>query len=580
MSALHALGEQGGWPLTMFLTPDGRPFWGGTYFPPAARYGRPGFPDILLRIAEIYRSEPERVRSNGDALTTLLAGRAESPGERGEPSPDELRAAGRAAAGVFDGRHGGIRGAPKFPNPPILNLLWRAGAREPGLRGPVLLTLRRMAEGGIHDHLGGGFARYSVDERWLAPHFEKMLYDNAQLLELYALAAAETGEAIFAAAAEGIVAWLDREMRVEGAFAASLDADSEGEEGRAYLWDRSEIESVLGAEDAGFFARIYDVSEAGNFEGRSILNRLDGPPIDAADEPRVADMRRRLLARRAERVQPGRDDKVLADWNGLTIAALARAGTLLNRPHWVERAEAAYRFIRESVTWDGALAHSWRAGAVGVWPAFALDHSAMALAAVTLAESVEESARYLADAATDLAILRNDHSDSESGALAMTAASGEALIVRPRPTTDDAVPNANGVYAEVLIRYAAMAFDADALARADALMASLGPVMRAQALAHASLWCALDLRLSAAQIVVAGPEAERLRDAARAVPYPNRVLVRLKRGAALPADHTAAGMAAAAGDRGLAFVCVGQRCSLPIDAPADIAAAAAGLRAV
>ncbi|WP_342360112.1 thioredoxin domain-containing protein [Terrarubrum flagellatum] len=575
MSALHALGEHGGWPLTMFLTPDREPFWGGTYFPKTARYGKPGFPDLLRQVSDIYHGEPQRIRHNTAALKSALAARSSDPAT--PPGLTDLAEAAKRAIGVFDPVHGGIQGAPKFPNAPILNMLWRAGDHDPAIREPVLITLRQMALGGIHDHLGGGFARYSVDGRWLTPHFEKMLYDNAQLLKLYALAAIATGEDIFREAAEGIVAWLEREMIVgDGGFASSLDADSEGVEGKYYVWDRSELESILGPDEAAFFSRIYDISVDGNFEGHNIPNRLDTPIPTPDEAQKLSALRTKLHNERVKRVPPGRDDKALADWNGMMIAALARAGTLLNRPAWIALAERAYRFVRESIAQENRLAHSWR-NAVGVWPAFALDHATMAIAALSLAE-LNGSAELIVDARRDLDLLATNYADPSSGVLAMNARDGDELIVRIQPTHDDAVPNANGVYAAALIRCAIMTMDDELLARADRLFESLSRPMQGQTLAHASLWSALHLRLAAAQIIVAGPESAALSMAALAVPYPNRIVARLAPDQKVPDDHPAHAMMATARDQARAFVCVGERCSLPLTQPSEIAAAVAALR--
>ena len=285
---------------------------------------------------------------------------------------------------------GGIRGAPKFPQVQFLNLLWRSGLRF-GLANPlaaVELTLTHIAQGGIYDHLGGGFARYSVDERWLVPHFEKMLYDNAQLIDLMTEAWRETKSPLYAQRIEETISWLLREMVVDtGGFASSLDADSEGEEGKFYVWSLAEIEAALGAEDARLFAEIYDVTAAGNFEGHNILNRLGAIALrDADTEARLASLRAKLLAHRATRVRPGFDDKVLADWNGLTIAALANAAQAFDREDWLAAAERGFAFVRERMTVAGRLLHAWRAGEAKA-PATASDYANMIRAALALANA-------------------------------------------------------------------------------------------------------------------------------------------------------------------------------------------------
>src|ERR1700726_2353575 len=328
MSALHHLGEHGGWRLTMFLTPEGEPFWGGTYFPKTTRYGKPAFVDLLREVERIFRENPQGVEQNRSALMARLSEHARPAGGVviGE---GELNRLSSQIAGMIDPVHGGMRGAPKFPQPMMLEFLWRAGLRTHDERyfALVELSLARMAEGGIYDHLGGGFSRYSVDERWLVPHFEKMLYDNAQLLELLALAHRRSGKLLYRRRAQETVEWLKREMTTpEGAFSASLDADSEGEEGKFYVWSLAEGMRELGSKDGEFFARHYDVTLAGNFEGHNILNRLKPMERSEADEARLAGLRQKLLAARAARVRPGLDDKMLADWNGFMIAGPPKSG--------------------------------------------------------------------------------------------------------------------------------------------------------------------------------------------------------------------------------------------------------------
>jgi uncharacterized protein YyaL (SSP411 family) len=574
MSALQALGEQGGWPLTMFLTPEGEPFWGGTYFPKEARFGRPSFTTVLREIARLVREEPGRVAHNRQALLTHLRAevRAAPDASLGREWLDQV---GQALGRAFDPVHGGLKGAPKFPNAPLIECLWRHGVARGDSHAEALvyLTLEQMARGGIHDHLGGGFARYSVDEIWLVPHFEKMLYDNAQLLPLYALASVRTGQQVFSEAAEGIVAWLLRDMAMpEGAFAASLDADTQGEEGLTYVWSKQEIDRILGP-DSALFSAHYDVTSEGNWEGHVILNRRQAPEADAETGTRLAAARQKLLAVRRERPQPGRDDKILADWNGLMIAGLARASLMMKRPDWLEPARGAYRFVRESMSRDGLLGHSWRGGRL-LFPGFASDHAAMAIAALALLEATGEAA-YLEDALHWTKVLQERYGD-ESTVLFMVSDSAAGLVLRPQPTHDDAVPNANGLYAEGLVRLAAL--PGAGLENVDKVLATLAGRARAAPFAHGSILNALDLRLNGVSIIVAGRDRGALIEAARTIPYPNRTLAELLPGTSLPEDHPAAAQIASAGV-GAAFVCVGDHCSLPVTDPVELQARVAALAA-
>ncbi len=449
----------------------------------------------------------------------------------------------------------------------------RGGDPEAGAR--VRLSLEKMALGGIRDHLGGGFARYSVDARWLAPHFEKMLYDNAQLLELYAAAAQDTDSRLFASAADGIVAWLEREMTVEGgAFASSLDADSEGVEGRFYVWSLGEIREALSA-DADLFARVYDATQEGNWEGTNILNLLRSGEPDPKTDAKLAPLRERLLARRATRVRPGRDDKVLADWNGLMIAALVRAGLALDRPAWVSLAEQAFGFIAATMTRDGRLGHSWRAGAL-IFPGFALDHAALMRAGLALHEATGAAA-YLDYAKTWRDALLSDYLVPETGLLAMTAQDTvDPLLVRPQPSHDDAVPNANGVFAEALARLAALTGAEDDRRLADETVARLSAIAWTAPAGHASILNALDLHLRGLTVIVAGDDAGALRQAALRLPYLDRLAV-AGDPAALAPDHPAKAQALAEGGPH-ALVCAGMRCSLPVTTAEDLARTAEKMR--
>jgi uncharacterized protein YyaL (SSP411 family) len=619
MAALHHLGEQGGWPLTMFLTPDGEPVWGGTYFPKVSRYGRPGFVDVMQEVARLFREEPQRIAHNRDALMTALAKRSR-PANQVVIGARELDATANAIARAFDPVNGGLGRAPKFPQCSMLEVLWRTGMRRGEVRYFELVehTLAHMCEGGIYDHLGGGFSRYSVDERWLVPHFEKMLYDNAQLLELLALAHVRSGNDLFRQRAEETVDWLAREMTTpEGAFSASLDADSEGEEGKFYVWSRAEIEDILGPRDAEFFALTYDVTPGGNFEGHNILNRLASlgdtkdKPQDAAEtrigkEPgpptngsapaqqmpdadymlaqkrradnitRLAGLRQVLLAARANRVRPGLDDKVLADWNGLMIAALVNAGVMLRQPHWLDLAKRAFAFIAQHMTRGDRLGHSWRAGKL-LLPGHASDYAAMTRAAIALYEATGAQ-EYLFAALAWQAALDRHYANNDNGGYYLTANDAEGLVVRPDSTVDEAIPNPAGLAAQNLVRLAVLTGDDIWRERADILFDGLLPIAAESMYLHASLLNGLDLRLRAIEIVAVGPQAGKFADVALALPYLDRVVARAASTEDLPAGHPARAVSLAPGATA-ALVCAGERCSLPVTDPGKLMEAVAAARA-
>jgi uncharacterized protein len=572
MAALHHLGEHGGWPLTMFLTPDGEPFWGGTYFPKTARYGKPAFVDLLREVERVFRQEPQSVEQNRSALMARLAESARPTGRVTIAAADLDRAADQLAR-MIDPVNGGMRGAPKFPQAMMLEFLWRAGERTNTARycAAVELTLGRICEGGIYDHLGGGFSRYSVDERWLVPHFEKMLYDNALLLELLALAYLRSGNELFHRRARETVTWLRREMTTqEGAFCASLDADSEGEEGKFYVWSLDEVTAVLGQEDAAFFAAHYGVTAEGNFEGHNILNRLKHVPRSAEDEQRLAALREKLLSVRDQRVRPGRDDKVLADWNGLMIAALVNAGLAFGEPVWLEMAARAFLFIDAKMSHGDRLGHSWRAGKLVV-PGLASDHAAMIRAALALHEATGEHA-YLERALDWQATLDRHYANPDNGGYFLTADDAEGLVVRPSATTDEATPNPNAVAAQNLIRLAIFTGQHAWRDKADRLFAGMAASAGENLFAHLALLNALDLRLRAAEIVVTGEDerAGELLVAARKLPFLDRVVMRASH--ALPAEHPAHDKIKAAA-HSAAFICIGETCSLPVSEPDALAAA-------
>jgi uncharacterized protein len=578
MGALHELGEQGGWPLTMFLTSDAEPFWGGTYFPKEERYGRPAFVRVLNEVSRIYRDEQDKVRRNADVLKDRLKPR---PRGTGAAPPNEMTLADLAQrlAQAVDSLNGGIRGAPKFPQAQFFNLLWRAGLRF-GLANPleaVDLTLTHIAQGGIYDHLGGGFARYSVDERWLVPHFEKMLYDNAQLIDMMTEAWRENKSPLYAQRIEETIGWLLREMVVaDGGFASSLDADSEGEEGKYYVWSLAEIEDVLGAADAKRFAKIYDVTAEGNFEGHNILNRLGVIDLrDAGTEARLAAMRAKLLARRGKRVRPGFDDKVLADWNGLMIAALANAAQAFDRPDWLAAAERASDFVSMRMTSNGRLLHTWRDGEAKA-PASANDYANMIRAALALA-NVTAKREYIARAREWADVLDRHYWADDLGGYYFAADDTSDLIVRPFSGQDEATPNAGGVMVSNLTALALWIGEERYRERADAILRGFAGAMGENVLAHSGLLAATIDALAPALIVLIVPEgsdAKPLRHALADVSLPNAVVQEIRAGQsgaeALPDSSPAHGKTAIDG-KPTVYVCIGPQCSLPVTDAAKLA---------
>jgi len=563
MGALHRLGEQGGWPLTMFLDSDAKPFWGGTYFPKQHGYGRPAFVTVLLRISEAFHNQPENVRNNGEAILASLASspEQESPHATRPSTKDVVAAISRAV----DREHGGLSGAPKFPQWSVFWLLWRGAIRydDQSARDAVVTTLRHICQGGIYDHLGGGFARYAVDELWLVPHFEKMLYDNALLIDLLTDVWRETQEPLFASRIAETVTWLEREMIGEaGGFAASLDADSEGEEGKFYVWSASEIEEVLGSEDAAFFSRVYDVAPDGNFEGQTILNRLGSLTLLSEEqEARLAGLRTKLLARRANRARPGWDDKILADWNGLMIAALSRAAIVFDKPCWLALAERAFEaIVAKLAAPEGRLFHAYRGGLAKA-PATASDYANMTWAALRLyaatgAQSYLDQARRWTD------VLDRHYWDPNGGGYFTAADDTRDVVVRLKSAGDDAVPSANTIQLSNLVALAALTGNADYDARARELSAAFSPSVARSPVGHCGLLAAeFDLD-GLVQVAVRGSDGSQLRGELQQLSVPG-ALEFVTAGDDAGPGSVLAGKTAKNG-KSTAYVCVGPVCSAPI----------------
>ncbi len=454
MTALQAMGEQGGWPMTLFLTPKGEPFYGGTYYPPQASHGRPGFVQLLEAVRNAWDTKREGLLRSAEQMRTHLAGFLSAAGEAVDLPDEALSQAAERISGMIDPELGGMRGAPKFPNAPYLDILARSGfPNGPAAhREGFLVTLRALCEGGIADHVGGGLHRYATDARWLVPHFEKMLYDQAQFLRHLAWGWRATGEGLFRQRALETVAFLRREMQVAGGgLAASLDADSANadghmEEGAFYVWREAEVDRVLaGLPDVDRFKRAYGVIAGGNWEEKTILERLGGS--GEADPAEFGEARIRLFQARSARARPGRDDKVLADWNGLAIRALAEVGATFHHAEALLLARDAYDFVMTGMMRDGRLFHAARDGRLS-GPALSSDYGALIAAAATLFSTTLEP-RFLADARRLADALEHWHGDGEGGHF-MTASDAGDVFLRPRGDPDEAVPGATALVVEGL----------------------------------------------------------------------------------------------------------------------------------
>lgn len=560
MSALHAMGEQGGWPLTMVLTPQGEPFWGGTYFPPTPRFGRPSFRQILIALANAWESDQERIGKSVSALQRALAAQA-APNPGDPPGPATLDTVRTAYLRTMDWQLGGIGHAPKFPNIPIFRFLWQESFRSGDARAAqaVELLLERISQGGIYDHLGGGYARYATDDAWLIPHFEKMLYDNALILDLLALAHARAPNPLYAARARETVGWLTRDMRAEGAFAAAEDADSEGEEGKFYVWTRAELEDALGIESV-YFSQHYPAPEDGNWEGKIILERR----TPFGEEDRLAPLRAKLLARRNTRIRPGRDDKILADWNALTIAALARASAVFAEPSWLTLAEEVFATILANLAEpEGSIAHAYRHGKISA-PGLLEDQAAMLRAALALYQATAKP-DYLATAQRLLAITERRFGDGE-GAFFMSADATQSFAPRARNVQDGPAPSGIGLMAESYALLHALTGEAAYRAKAEALLAAFaGGTDRLTG--SPVLLAAADLLENTACVVITGNAAD-LTQAALTAPDP--AVAVLHATADLPPGHPAYGKTSTAP---AVFICRSGVCSLPVTTPEAVRAA-------
>jgi uncharacterized protein YyaL (SSP411 family) len=560
MAALHAMGEQGGWPLTMFLTPDGNPFFGGTYFPKHSRYGRPGFIDVMNAILRAWKSERDRIETSGGEVLAHIKAALDSPPASTAFQPAIADGFAANLATMVDTERGGIGGAPKFPNAPFMETLFLSALRnrDGQHRSAFIVSLRAMLNGGIYDHVGGGLCRYATDAGWLVPHFEKMLYDNAAMLRHANWAFATTREPLFERRIRETVAWLERDMLTQdGAFASSLDADSEGEEGKYYVWSHAEIVDALDKDDNAFFTRVYDITADGNWEGRNIPNRSASPILPEADEQRLSALCAKLRAIRETRIPPGRDGKIIAEWNGHLIRALAECGMAFGEPGWIALAANAYAAISARIETPGILPHCFLGEAVTA-PALSSDYAAMINAAVALHEAT--GARfYEDDARRFVSVLEAHYADSAGSGHYLTHAGASDVPIRVRGDRDEAIASATAQICEALHRLSLVSGDF-ALQEKAAICggAALGRVA-GHSFGQAGILNALALQAEPMQLVVTGdgPAADALFAVAARLPDPRRVTLRqFGGGKSVHADIKDTGAAA--------WLCTGMTCRPPI----------------
>jgi uncharacterized protein len=586
MTAVQSMTGRGGWPMTVFLTPDGEPFYGGTYFPPEPRHGLPSFQQILRAIDEAYRNRRAEVAESAAGLRRTLAESAllRDPAETLDPSI--LDEAYRGVARSYERRHGGFGSAPKFPQPMALELLLRHHRRtgDEGALEMVTHTLRSMARGGLYDQVGGGFHRYSVDGHWLVPHFEKMLYDNALLARVYVHAWQETGDEELRRVAVEVLDWVGREMTSpDGGFYSALDADSEGEEGKFYVWTPEEVDAVLGDEDGPLFRRYFGIAAGGNFEGKSIPHVARGVVAAAADEGVEPDHllaviergRAALYAERAKRVWPARDDKVLTSWNAMMLQAFAEAARVLGRPEDRDAAVRNAEFLLGALRRDGRLLRSWREGVAKI-DGFLEDHALLADALLTLYEATFD-ARWVEEAKALADQVLEAFFDEDGGLFFDARSDGERLVVRPRSVDDNPTPSGNSAAVLMLLRLAAFTGEAGYERVAVGVLRSMGGLLGRAPLAFGRLLAALDFHLASPQeVAIAGAPEDDATGALLAVVAeryrPNTIL-------ALRPPDAAPGLADSIpllADRGpvdgqpAAYVCQRFTCRLPVTEPEEL----------
>ncbi len=577
-TAANNMGHAGGWPLTMFLTPKAEPYFVGGYFPKEERYGTPPFKKVLADIAQVHREQPDNVVTNAARIQETLA-QLWATDRRGPLDPTVLDAAAVHIGQRFDVFYGGLTGEPKFPAPHLTEVLWRAYLRTgvDQFNQIVQATLHNICMGGIYDHVGGGIARYSTDQRWLVPHFEKMLYDQAEIIDMLTMVWQQNRWPLYGDRVAEIIGFVLRELRVERGFASSLDADSEGEEGKYYLWSEAEIDAALKGTFAQRFKEVYNVTRDGNFNGKNILHRLgavQGYPIGEADEALFKKQRSMLLAVRQQRPAPMRDDKVLTDWNGMMIAALANAGAVFRNDEWMAAAIAAFDFVCEALGDGERLFHSWRAGKRSK-DGFADDYAQMIRAAMVLCETTGEK-RYLDRARGWIRQLNEHFWDAKNGGYFTTSDEADPLIVRPRMVFDRVTPSANGVMVAMLAKLFIVTADASYRDQVNALLQAFSGDVGRAAISMPTYLNGFESALSGLQIVIVGqhgnPKTQSLVQAVLGRSLPTKTLLQVEPNEALPEGHPARGKTMENGQP-TAYLCQNGTCSPPVANPVSLSQA-------
>jgi len=567
--AAQTMGYQGGWPLTIFLNPKGEPFFVGGYFPNEEKFGQVPFRRVLDDVSKKYREQADQVRNDATNISQAL-GQQWTRDQRGPFDPRLLDILSVHVAQRFDVFYGGLTGAPKFPNAPLIEVLWRAFLRTGAMQFPQLvqITLDTMCLSGVYDHVGGGFHRYAVDERWMVPHFEKMLYDNALMVDALTTVGIHNRVPLYRSRVEETIGWVLREMMVGDAFASSLDADVDGEEGAYYLWTASEIDATLMGTFSQRFKDVYSIRAEGAINGKNIIARTGGfpYPLPDADEALLKRQRELLLsARRSNRKAPMRDDKVLVDSNGMMIAALVNAGTAYANPAWVLAAEQAFAFIVKALADGDRLFHSWRDGKRGHM-GFADDYAHMARAALALWEATGKK-EYLDRAKKWTMVLNEFFWDAAGSGYFQTAADDSPLIHRVRTVFDQASACANGVMVGALAKLFLATGDSAHRERAGNIVGAFAGDLPRSFLAMGSYLNGLETLLVGLQIVIMGardnPKTQELVTAVLGRSLPNRMLVVVAPGEELPEGHPARGKQMENGQP-TAYVCQHQNCSAPI----------------